>query len=158
MPQGRYVIFVSVIKYIKHQGDFPMSVAQNRAIPLLQVSGYWLMAISVIHGLGDIFYYFEPWSDVVRNGVFNAVDPHFDRGVAFWMLMVSPFLFALGQLCFWAQEHNVKLPVFMGWNLLITSAFGAFLMPISGVWLLIPPALLMLAESQQHKKSAGNAA
>lgn len=134
-----------------------MSVAQNRTISLLRVSGYWLIAISVIHGLGDILDNFEPWSDIVRNGVFNAVAPHFERGVAFWMLMVSPFLLALGQLCFWAQEHNVRLPVFIGWNLLITSAFGAYLMPVSGFWLLIPPALLMLVESQRHKKSAGNA-
>lgn len=134
-----------------------MFVAQNRTIPLLRVSGYWLIAISVIHGLGDILYYFEPWSDILRNGVFNAVDPHFDRGTAFWMLMLSPFLFTLGQFCFWAQEHNVRLPAFMGWNLLITSAFGAFLMPISGFWLLIPPSLLILVESQRHKKLAGNA-
>lgn len=135
-----------------------MFVAQNRTIPLLRVSGYWLIAMSIIHGLGDILYYFEPWSDILRNGVFNAVDPHFDRGTAFWMLMLSPFLFALGQLCCWAQEHNVRLPVFVGWNLLITSAFGAFLMPISGVWLLIPPSLLMLVESQRHKNSVGNPA
>jgi hypothetical protein len=135
-----------------------MFVAQSRTIPLLRVSGYWLIAISVIHGLVDIWYYFEPWSDIVRSGVFNAVDPHFDRGAAFWMLMLSPFFFSLGQLCCWAQEHNVRLPMFMGWNLLITSAFGAFLMPISGFWLLIPPSLLMLVESQRYKKSAGNAA
>jgi Family of unknown function (DUF6463) len=135
-----------------------MFVPQNRTIPLLRVSGYWLIAISVIHGLGDILDYFEPWSDIFRNGVFNAVVPHFDRGAAFWMLMVSPFLFALGQLCCWAQEHNVRLPVFMGWNLLITSTFGAFLMPISGFWLLIPPSLMLLVESQRHKQSPGKAA
>jgi Family of unknown function (DUF6463) len=135
-----------------------MSIAQNRTTSLLRVSGYWLVAMSIIHGLGDILYYFEPWSDIVRSGVFNAVDPHFDRGAAFWMLMLSPFLLALSQLCFWAQEHNIQLPVFIGWNLLITSVFGVFLMPISGFWLLIPPALLMLVESQWHKKSAGNAA
>lgn len=129
-----------------------MSVAQNRMIPLLRVSGYWLIAIGVIHGLDDISSYFELWSDVFHDGVFNTINPHFDRGAAFWMLMVCPFLFALGQLCLWAQKHNVRLPVFMGWNLLITSAFGAFLMPISGFWVLIPPALLMLVESKKYGK------
>jgi hypothetical protein len=121
---------------------------------MLRISGYWLIAISIIHGLGDILYYFEPWSDIVHNGIFNAVDPYFDRGTAFWMLMLSPLIFALGQLCCWAQEHNVRLPVFIGWNLLITSVFGAFLIPISGFWLIIPPSLFILIESQKDKKSA----
>jgi Family of unknown function (DUF6463) len=121
---------------------------------MLRISGYWLIAISIIHGLSDILYYFEPWSDIVRNGIFNAVDPYFDRGTAFWMLMLSPLTFASGQLCFWAQENNIRLPVFIGWNLLITSVFGAFLMPISGFWLIIPPSLFILVESQRHKKPA----
>jgi Family of unknown function (DUF6463) len=117
---------------------------------MLKVSGYWLIAISLIHGLSDILYYFEPWSDIFRNGVFNAIDPYLDRGTAFWMLMFSPLIFALGQLCCWAQEHNVILPVFIGWNLLITSAVGAFMMPISGFWLLIPPSILMIISSQSR--------
>lgn len=114
---------------------------------MLKVSGYWLIAISIIHALSNIWDYFEPWSDVVRNGIFNAVNPYLDRGTAFWMLMVSPFIFGLGQLCCWAQANKVKLPVFIGYNLLITSAFGAFLMPISGFWLLIPPSILMIISS-----------
>jgi Family of unknown function (DUF6463) len=117
---------------------------------MLKVSGYWLIAIGLIHGLNDILYYFEPWSDIFRNGVFNTIDPYLDRGTAFWMLMFSPLIFALGQLCCWAQEHNVILPVFIGWNLLITSAAGAFMMPISGFWLLIPPSILMIISSQSR--------
>lgn len=135
-----------------------MFAAQNRTTSLLRVIGYWLIAVSIIHLLGNIFYYFEPWSDIVHDGVFNAVDPYFDRGAAFWMLMLSPSVFSLGQLCFWAQANNLRLPAFIGWNLLIAAAFGAFLMPISGFWLLIPPSLLMLLEAQRHRQSPGNAA
>lgn len=121
----------------------------NVNITTLKVSGYWLITMSIIHVLYDILYYFQPWSDIVHSGIFNTVDPYFDRGTAFWALMVSPFIFALGQLCCWAQEHNVRLPAFIGWNLLITSLFGAFLMPISGLWLLIPPSILMIVSSHQ---------
>ena len=134
-----------------------MSIMQNKTIPLLRVTGYWLIAIGIIHIIGNIVYYFEPWSDIVRNGVFNAVDPHFDRGAAFWMLMLSPFVFTLGQFCFWAEEHNVRLPGFMGWNLLITSAFGAFMMPISGFWLLIPPSIFMIVASQSREVKSSQA-
>jgi ABC-type transport system involved in cytochrome bd biosynthesis fused ATPase/permease subunit len=58
-----------------------MSIAQNRTTSLLRVSGYWLIAMSIIHGLGAISYYFEPWSDIVRSGVFNAVSRWVDLNV-----------------------------------------------------------------------------
>jgi hypothetical protein len=118
---------------------------------MLKVSGYWLIAVSITHGLGDILYYLEPWSDVLRDGIFNTIDPYFDRGTAFWMLMVSPLLFTLGRLCCWAQENRVRLPAFIGWNLLIISVFGAFLMPISGFWLLIPPSILTIVASHSEE-------
>jgi Family of unknown function (DUF6463) len=134
-----------------------MSIMQNKTIPLLRVTGYWLIAIGVIHVIGDIVYYLKPWSDIFHNGVFNAVDPYFDRGAAFWMLMLSPFIFTLSQFCFWAEEHNVRLPSFMGWNLLTTSAFGVFLMPISGFWLLIPPSIFIIVASQSREVNSSQA-
>ncbi len=125
-----------------------MSIMQNKTISLLRVTGYWLIVIAIIHAIGDMVYYLKPWLDIFHNGIFNAVDPYFDRGAAFWMLMLSPFFFAFGQLCFWAEEHNVRLPGFLGWNLLITSAFAIFMMPISGFWLLIPPSIFMIILSR----------
>lgn len=123
---------------------------------MLQVSGYWLMVTSIIHIVVHVLLYIEPLSDIVRSGIFNAVDPYFDRGTAFWVLVLSPFIFALGQLCCWAQARRVRLPAFLGWNVLITSGVGAFLMPISGFWFLMPPAILMILASQQKESQPAN--
>lgn len=117
---------------------------------MLRVSGYWLIATSIIHILVGTWLYAEPLADIGRSGIFNAVDPYFDRNTAFWFMIVAPLLFTLGQICCWAQAHSITLPAFLGWHLLAISVVGVILMPISGFWLLMPPAILIIFVSRQE--------
>ncbi len=121
---------------------------------MFRVSGYLLIAISMIHILVGVWLFTEPLSDIVRNGIFNTTAPnpfapYFDREDAFWFMMVSPLLFTLGQLCCWAEVQEIRLPAFLGWNLLAFSVVGILIEPISGFWLLILPAVLILIGSQK---------
>ncbi|MBF2007912.1 MAG: hypothetical protein IGS49_21315 [Chlorogloeopsis fritschii C42_A2020_084] len=121
---------------------------------MFRVSGYLLIAISIIHILVGILFFTEPLSEIVRNGVFNTTAPnpfapYFDREDAFWFMMVSPLLFTLGQLCCWAEAQGISPPAFLGWNLLGFSVVGVVIEPISAFWLLILPAVLILIESQK---------
>lgn len=116
---------------------------------MLQISGYWLIATSILHVLVGVWIFAEPLMQIVHNGWFNTVAPNplapfYDREDAFWFLMLTPFLALIGQLCFWFHRNKIALPKFLGWTLLITAIIGVSLEPISGCWLLIPPALLML--------------
>lgn len=131
---------------------------QNKAIPL-KVSGYWLIAISMLHIFGGLIIYTEPLLAIAHDGWFNAVapdplHPYFDREDAFWYLMAAPFIFTIGQLCFWAQARQITLPAFLGWTLLVTATVGCFMEPISGgFWFLIPPGFLILTTSRQTSPS-----
>ncbi len=94
--------------------------------------------------------------EIAHNGWFNTVapdpfNPYFDREDAFWFMMATPFIFTVGQLCFWAQARQIGLPAFLGWTFLVTAIVGVFIEPISGFWLLIPPSFLILAASRQAK-------
>lgn len=120
---------------------------------MLKVSGYWLIATSIIHVLVGILVFTEPLVEIARHGWFNTIapnpfHPYFDREDAFWYMMFTPFIFVMGQLCVWAQVQQICLPAFLGWILLATAIFGAFLEPISGFWLLIPPSFFILATSR----------
>lgn len=126
-----------------------------------KVSGYWLIAVSIIHVLVGLWVFSEPLAEIARSGWFNAVAPdpfapYFNREDAFWFMMVAPFLFTFGQLCCWAQAQQIILPAFLGWTLLATAAVGVFLEPISGFWLLIPPGFLILATSRRAKTQSAN--
>ncbi|MCU0537387.1 MAG: DUF6463 family protein [Hydrococcus sp. Prado102] len=121
---------------------------------MLRVSGYLLIAISFIHILVGIWIFDEPLADIWRNGIFNTVAsdplaPYFDREDAFWFMIVAPLLFVLGQLCCWASDRNISLPAFLGSNLLAIAIVGVILEPISGFWLLILPACLIIAAARQ---------
>jgi len=123
---------------------------------MLRFSGYWLYATGIIHVFVGVWLYAEPLVAISQNGFFNAVDPYCDRNTAFWFLMFVPLLFAIGQLCCWAQVKGIALPTFLGWYLLATSIVGIVLMPISGFWLLIIPSVLIIIASRQIVNSLIN--
>lgn len=128
---------------------------------MLQVSGYWLIGVGVLHALLTGWQFADPLMDMVQAGWFNAVTPYplapYDREDALWCMMMTPFLLLTGRLCCWAQTNSVPLPAFPGWVLLLAAVVGITLEPISGFWLLIPPALLILANSYNRKESLGKA-
>lgn len=121
---------------------------------MLQFSGYWLLVTSIIHVIVGFWLYGEPLTEIASNGFFNSVAPNpfapdFAREDAFWFMTLTAFFVILAQLCFWADSHKISLPESIGWNLLITSIIGAIAIPISGFWLLIVPACLIIATSRK---------
>ncbi|KAM3110418.1 DUF6463 family protein [Phormidesmis sp. 146-33] len=123
---------------------------------MLRVSGYWLIAIGVLHPLIHGWLFAQPLMEIVQDGWFNTIapnplDPFYDREAAFWCMVVTPFVLIIGWLCCWVQTREMTLPSFPGWMLLLTAAVGITLEPISGFWLFIPPALLILINRQRYK-------
>lgn len=121
---------------------------------MLKVSGYWLIALSLLHVVVGLIIYTEPLLAVAHDGWFNTIasdpfHPYFDREVAFWYLMAAPFIVAIGQLCLWAQAQQISLPAFLGWTLLMAAMIGCFMEPISGFWFLMPPSLLILVAARR---------
>lgn len=121
---------------------------------MFRVTGYLLIAISIIHVVVGVWIFTEPLTDIIQNGIFNTVAPdpfapYFDREDAFWFMIAAPLLLTLGQLCCWAEAQGISLPAFLGWNLLAISLVGVFLEPISGFWMLILPAFLTLIASRR---------
>ena len=121
---------------------------------MLQLSGYWLLITSIIHLIVGFWLYGEPLAEIVCNGFFNSVAPNpfapdFAREDAFWFMTLTAFFVILAQLCFWAHSRKIALPGFMGWTLLVTSIIGAIAIPISGFWLLMVPAVLIVTRSRK---------
>ena len=97
------------------------------------------------------------WRDGVVNSIvspltpgaaslFDAIRPQFDREAAFWFVLFGPLLYMLGQVV----QRAIDLPDgrmlrILGWDLLAFGIVGAAIMPVSGFWLLIAYAPLLLA-------------
>lgn len=58
--------------------------------------------------------------------------------------MYGPFLALVGWFAQWSLDTVGYLPAPIGWTLLITSVIGVIPLPQSGIWLIIPVAIVML--------------
>ena len=114
-------------------------------------TGHTLLAVGVLHTLLGLLGFAAPLAAIARDGFVNAVDPHPDRQAACWVLLAGVLLMTLGHSARWAQRRTGTLPPALGWTLLAIAAAGAVLMPVSGFWLLFPPALLALAAARQGR-------
>jgi hypothetical protein len=85
------------------------------------------------------------------DGILNTVDSHSERGLVFWFLLMSPLLLMLGQLCLFLAERGIAPPRWLGLEVLALTVCSALLMPVSGFWLLIPPAGLLLRASVERR-------
>jgi hypothetical protein len=111
-------------------------------------SGLLLILTSIIHNLIGIVLFWEPLVDIFQAGVFNSVAPHFDRATLFWFLLSGALMFILGHFMHWlVNDLKIEIPAFLGWHLLWLSIVGAFIIPASGFWLVLPQALIILKRS-----------
>ncbi len=125
---------------------------------MLKLSGYLLIITSILHFMGGFVFFPEPLAEIAQAGWWNAVSPdplnlNYEREAAFWFMMISPLLFILGMLCCWIQEQQIKIPVFVGWILLVVTIIGIVIMPVSGFWLLLLPSGIILFVSMRNKDS-----
>jgi Family of unknown function (DUF6463) len=68
-------------------------------------------------------------------------------------MMLAPFFLILGQLCLWAFQRKGTFPTSVGIILVITVLIGLSLEPISGIWLGLPPSLMLLWLSRMNLDS-----
>ena len=119
--------------------------------------GRWIIAVSIIHMLFAVVVFSNTLQSIVQRGVFNTVGADLLEGVVVWFILFGVVLFICG-LAVSALERTSKagVPKSIGWSLLVLSVLGVVLMPVSGFWLAIPPAIAILLRKpgDGHPESA----
>lgn len=107
--------------------------------------GRWLIAVSIIHTVFAVVVFGKVLASIVQRGVFNTVGSDPMTAAVVWFVLFGVVLFICG-LAISALEHASTglLPKSLGWSLLALVALGVVLMPVSGFWLAIPPAVGIL--------------
>ena len=119
-----------------------------------RLSGPLLMATGVLDLLYVLVFHSRQLAAIAQDGFFDAVElnpPQLDRETAFWHLMFGVMFVVLGALVHWTQARTGTLPAFLGWSVLALGMAGVILMPLSGFWLLLPQAVLILAVARQGR-------
>lgn len=103
--------------------------------------GRWILAVGLIHCTFGLVVFRATWRALVSEGLVNTVNGQPEREFPFWFLAFGLFAILFGALVDWLEARGVGLPAFVGWGLLAMTAIFLVVMPISGVWLLIPPVV-----------------
>ena len=118
--------------------------------------GIWLMTIAVAHTLVGSIVFFRPLQDIILDGVYNAVGGDFARKTAVWFLTVGFLLFLFGAVIDYLERQKFKFNSrSIGLVFFIISATGVILIPNSGFWLLLPPAIGLILRGTRVSPQKG---
>ena len=119
--------------------------------------GRWIIGVGTIHVLVAFVVFQEPLLAILRDGVWNAVDGHSGRPLAFWFVFLGLFTIVFGSLFDWVESRGLWPPRIVRWAFFALVVLGIVTMPLSGGWLLLPAGLGVVVRSLQPGTGAGPA-
>ena len=117
----------------------------------LTLAGGLLIGVAIVHAVFGAWFGRGSLYAMFGDGVVASVGLQGERGLVFWFLLMSPLLLLIGQLCLFLAERGIAPPRWLGFEVLLLTVACALLMPVSGFWLLLPPAALLLRASAAQR-------
>ncbi|UCE07736.1 MAG: hypothetical protein JSW07_06810 [bacterium] len=115
--------------------------------------GKWIFAVGVIHTLFGIAFMKTTLAVLWSERLFNTVNGQPDREATFWFLYTGFLLLIVGALVNQVEKHGLTVSSFVNWALVVLTIIGVVVMPISGIWLLLPPVAGLLIRKKKTKCS-----
>jgi len=115
--------------------------------------GKTIMAIGVLHTLVGIFAFRARLGDLAREGLVNTIGRSEERQFTFWFLICGIVLTILGAAVNWVERTGLPFPRFLGWAVFLVASTVVVVMPVSGAWLLLVPAVGAIHRSSVSRRS-----
>ena len=106
--------------------------------------GRWLMVVAVIHIVAAVAIYHRIFGLIGERGVFNTVAGDPVIGAFVWSLFFGCVAFCGGLAVDAVEKSSGAIPKTLGWILIVIALVGIVLVPVSGFWLVFPPAVGIL--------------
>jgi len=103
--------------------------------------GRWIILVGVIHCVFGAVIFFEPLSEMVRSGFWNAVDGYPGRPLAFWFEFTGMLTILFGVTVDQIEQDRNTFPVILIYGFGFMTLLAIFTMPIGGGWLMVPGAV-----------------
>ncbi|MDR2870543.1 MAG: DUF6463 family protein [Deferribacteraceae bacterium] len=113
-------------------------------------SGLFLIITGIIHTAVGLMFGWSAHVEIIRAGLFNTIAQSIEHSYAFWFLICGFIIISFGQIL----HHYIKrdqrpAPLFFGYSMLIFAILGAIVIPVSGFWLFIPQALIIIIANKK---------
>lgn len=117
--------------------------------------GRSLIGISIIHTTVAVLAFGNVVHSIFQRGVFNTVGTDPATAAVAWSVLFGAMLFVCGLAVSTLERTSPgMLPKRLGWSLLVPVTLGVVLMPASGFWLALPPAIAILAGKRGARSAA----
>lgn len=118
-------------------------------------SGVLLSATGIIHIIVAITQEWNIYKELFFDGLINSIGNNLHKALSFWFFIIGKILILFGQtLQYYINKEQMPAPLFLGYSLIIFSIVGCFIVPLSGFWLFIPQALIIIFAKRKHDKLA----
>lgn len=108
--------------------------------------GWWLLTVAAIHTVFAAVVFPPQLEEIVRRGVIDSVGTDPMVGAVVWFVLFGAVLALLGWAVLLVERHMAPTPGALrplGLGVLALALLGIALMPASGFWLVLPPALAL---------------
>jgi hypothetical protein len=116
--------------------------------------GKWLFAVGVIHSSFGFVFMRGTIAVLWSERMWNTVNGQPRREAVFWFLLTGFLLLIVGVLIDVLEKRRLVIPRFVVWCFAFLAVLGAAVMPISGIWLLIPPVVGMFFQRSKYKSES----
>jgi len=106
--------------------------------------GRWLLAVAALHTLVGVVEFHPVLAELLHAGVIDSIGRDPLRGAVSWFLLFGWVLALVGLGLDRLEQQGLSGGVWLGWGLLGLVALGGALMPVSGFWLALPPAIALV--------------
>jgi len=103
--------------------------------------GKAVIFIGIVHSIFGFVVFRSEISQIFSEGLVNSVDGQPDREAAFWFLFFGFLGIITGLVIDWCEDTVGTLPGFLGWSLFAFTVLFVIIMPKSGAWMLLVPAV-----------------
>ena len=113
--------------------------------------GRWIRGVGLLQTALSVLIYQDRLGGIFADGVFNALASVPSRALAVWSVVAGVLLMLVGGLVERLEAVPERLPGWLGGTLLGMGVLGVALVPVSGFWRLLPPAVAALRHGRSDR-------
>lgn len=119
---------------------------------LWKYSGTFLVITGLIHTIYALLLGKEDFAEMIREGFINSAGDNYNRAFALWFLICGIILILWGQtLQYYIRKEQKPAPLSLGYCILAVAVVGCIVEPISGFWLFLPQASVIIAANRKSR-------
>ena len=97
-------------------------------------------------------YVYQYLTEMLNNGLIDSIGENHNLGFAFWFLICGIILILWGEtLQYYIRKEQKPAPLFLGYFILLFTIIGCIVEPISGFWLFLPQALIIIYSNMKKQ-------